>query len=354
MFILISIFIILTSLEAHQYHESYITIDYNSSKPSLEWQIEGDNLNIVLKNLDDNQNSIISWRELKNHREEILNYAERYIKIELNNKNLPIELKEFKLKRYDDQTYIVTSIQIPKKLPQNIKIDYNLFFEIDKLQKLIIKIYDKNSTKAYILSPNERNLSINFQKTTLFNSLKRFFVEGIWHILIGLDHILFLLMLILPSVKNQTDFKKVLIEIAKVVTAFSIAHSITLGLSALEIISISSKLVNVMIAVTVLLTALNNIFEKVKESYWQIAFIFGLIHGFGFANALGEFHNIKYFIYFLATFNIGIEFGQLMIVSTLLPILFIMRETAIYKKGILKFGSIVTALIAIYWIYVRI
>ncbi len=59
-------------------------------------------------------------------------------------------------------------------------------------------------------------------------------------------------------------------------------------------------------------------------------------------------------MYFLATFNIGIEFGQLMIVSTLLPILFIMRETTIYKKGILKFGSIVTALISIYWIYVRI
>jgi hypothetical protein len=186
-------------------------------------------------------------------------------------------------------------------------------------------------------------------------NLKEFFIEGIWHIWIGIDHIVFLLMLIFPSVRNVNKFKPLLFDILKIVTAFSVAHSITLILSSLEIITISSRFVEIVIALSVLLTALNNIFEKVKGFSWQIAFIFGLIHGFGFANALGELIlTQEFFIYLLLIFNLGIEFGQLIIVGFILPILYYLRDTKIYSLWILKVGSSLAILVSIFWIYERI
>lgn len=348
------ILLFVSTLYSHQYHESYISFDYNKTTPTLLWEIEGDNLEKIMT-LDDSNNSIISWREYKNHKQDILEYAKRYISIKIDDKLITIPTSKMELKRYDDQTYMLVNIEIPKIVPKKIEINYSLFFKMDQLQRCLIKVNDENSTKLFTLFRNRENIIIKLEEDSFFDNLKEFFIDGIWHILVGIDHILFLLMLIIPSVKNQKEFSKVVADIAKIVTAFSIAHAISLTLSIYDIVDISSNFINIMIAFSVLLTALNNIFEKIKGFSWQIAFGFGIIHGFGFANALGGLElSSEFFIYFVAIFNIGIEVGQLGIVMVVLPVLFMIRETSLYLKGVLKIGSIFTAFISIIWIFQRI
>ena len=189
----------------------------------------------------------------------------------------------------------------------------------------------------------------------MINSLKDFFTIGIWHIWGGIDHLLFLLMLIIPIINQYQKLKETGKEILKVVTAFSFAHSITLTLSALEIITINTQFIEITIAVSVFLTALNNIFHKINSGIWQIAFLFGLIHGFGFANALNELDLVKeFYIYFLAVFNLGIEIGQLLIVIAVIPILLFLKKRVIFSIKFLDLFSYITVIISILWIYQRI
>ena len=342
------------SLFAHQNSYSFINFDFKTPTPTLEWGIGTSYIEKVIL-LDDDKDKNITLQEVNNHKNEIIKYINKKFILTLDNKEFYLDIKELKVKIRDEEVFVL--INIPLKRAKEIDIKYSLFFDIDPLYRCFIKVIDEEKESLRTLFSVNKHIKIPVKShhVELSQNLKEFFVEGIWHIWIGVDHILFLLMLIIPSVKNSKDFRPILINIIKIVTAFSIAHSITLTLSALEIVSISSKFIEITIALSVLLTALNNIFEKVKGFFWQIAFAFGLIHGFGFANALAELELTKdYFVYLLAVFNLGIEFGQLMIVSFVLPILYKLRDNKIYLIGILKVGSLLTAILSIWWIFDRI
>ena len=121
-----------------------------------------------------------------------------------------------------------------------------------------------------------------------------FIVEGIWHIWLGVDHVLFLLTLLLPSVllatkarpDGQSGLAITILDVLKIVTAFTIAHSLTLTIAVLDWVSLPSRLVESGIALTVFLGAFNNLVPVLRERRWVAAFVFGLIHGFGFAGAM--------------------------------------------------------------------
>ncbi|RUM65400.1 MAG: HupE/UreJ family protein, partial [Sulfurospirillum sp.] len=197
------------------------------------------------------------------------------------------------------------------------------------------------------------------QKRSVWSAFKNFLVEGIWHIWIGYDHILFLMMLLIPSVYYYRDgrplprrrFRDVLIEVLKVVTGFSVAHSITLGLSVGDVVHLNSQFVEVAIALSVLFTAVNNLYPMITRHAWIMAFMFGLIHGFGFANVLHDLiiKNSQDFLAMLFGFNLGVEIGQLAIVAAVLPLLYLLEKTTFYKRFILYGFSALTAVIAALW-----
>ena len=138
------------------------------------------------------------------------------------------------------------------------------------------------------------------------------------------------------------------------VTAFTIAHSITLTLAALSIVVLPSRLVESGIALSVVLAAINNIFPVVANGRWLAAFGFGLLHGFGFAGAL---HDLGLpagsLALSLAGFNLGVEAGQLAIVLLFLPLAFALRSTWTYRRLVLGGGSIAIATIASVWLVER-
>ena len=136
--------------------------------------------------------------------------------------------------------------------------------------------------------------------------------------------------------------------------AFTVAHSVTLSLAVLEIVRLPSRLVESVIALSVALAALNNLYPWMRGRAWLVAGGFGLIHGFGFASVLGELGlRSGTLVMALVGFNVGVELGQLAVVAAFLPLAFGLKETAFYRVVTLKLGSAVIILIAAAWMMER-
>lgn len=187
-------------------------------------------------------------------------------------------------------------------------------------------------------------------------------ILGAEHIEIGSDHILFVVALLLPSVlvfsklagwQPSASFRSSLWRVLKIVTMFTIAHTITLTLGGLGIVEFSPVLVETIIAASIILAALHNIRPVLMNKEWIIAFVFGLFHGFGFAGLLGDLGltQSRQFVSLLG-FNLGIELGQATIILMVFPALFIARRTRAYVPA-MHAGSVVLIAVASAWVLDR-
>ena len=206
----------------------------------------------------------------------------------------------------------------------------------------------KNLENSQIGDPN-RELFEKVQTSGTWNTFTGFIRAGFLHVLpLGTDHILFLLGLFLLS----RNWSPLLWQIS----LFTAAHTITLGLTTTGFIQVSSSVVEPIIAGSIIVIALENIFYP-KYSHWRLAvvFIFGLIHGLGFASALGNLALPKTaLLTSLFGFNIGVEIGQfVVIVLAFLATAWIRNESS-YRKLVIVPGSILIALIGSYWMIQRI
>jgi hypothetical protein len=196
----------------------------------------------------------------------------------------------------------------------------------------------------------------------LGGSAATFVREGVTHIWLGFDHVLFLLALLLPAVLRResgqwtaTDrFREPLVRVVKLVTAFTVAHSITLSLAVLGVLALPPRVVEPIIAASVIAAALNNLRPWFGERGWMVAGGFGLIHGFGFAGALLDLGlQGSALATALVSFNVGVELGQLAIVAAFLPLAFGLRHSWGYRVLTVRFGSAAVAALAAVWMAER-
>jgi hydrogenase/urease accessory protein HupE len=163
---------------------------------------------------------------------------------------------------------------------------------------------------------------------TLLQVIGRYIEAGITHIFLGYDHIAFLAAVVL--------WARRLWPVVKIVTAFTIAHSITLSLAALDIVRIPSSIIEPAIAASIVYVAAENFLSRNIDKRWRDTFCFGLIHGFGFASAFQEFGLPRNaLIPALASFNLGVEIGQIAIVSLVVPGLLAMDRLLANSNGAL-------------------
>ena len=184
---------------------------------------------------------------------------------------------------------------------------------------------------------------------------------GMHHIWIGIDHVLFLVALLLPSVLRRREdewvplarFRPAFWNVVKVVTLFTIAHSVTLSLAALEIVNLPSRLVESIIALSIALAALHNLYPRFIGKEWLIVFGFGLFHGFGFASVMGDYQlGGDNLVAALFGFNVGVEIGQIVVIAAIFPVLYLLRKTALYPS-ILRYGSWLLVAISMMWFVER-
>ena len=231
-------------------------------------------------------------------------------------------------------------------MPAAPKLRYALFAEVDPTHRGILRVQRADgSVGVQLLEPrrtpaDDRRAPV--RATPSLRAAGSFFVEGIHHIVTGYDHLLFLLCLILPAVMRRDGrhwqpvprLADALVPVLWIVTAFTVAHSITLALAALKIVSLPARFVEPAIAVTIVLAALDNlvpIFGRLQR--WMVAFGFGLIHGFGFAGVLGELElPAAAFAWALLRFNLGLEIGQIAVVAVAVALLFALRGHRAYPR----------------------
>ncbi len=208
-----------------------------------------------------------------------------------------------------------------------------------------------------LLSPGNNELTITGPPPGVFETARRFTISGIAHIFIGIDHIAFLAALLLWARRMRS--------LIKVVTAFTVAHSITLTLAVLDVVSISSLVIEAAIAASIIYVAAENFFCQDVDRKWMATFFLGLVHGFGFAGALKDFGiPSDGIVLALASFNIGVEIGQIALVGIGFPLLLLAdnligRRTFSFEpsgdrnKRLVQVLSAVILLAGVYWLVER-
>ena len=349
--------------QAHKPSDSYLTVFADGRTLRGQWDIALRDLEFAI-GLDENGDGAITWGELKAKHAEIDAYALARLSLGVDGKLCRLLPQEHLVDEHSDGAYAVLRFgaECPGESYKTVAVEYSLFFDLDPTHRGLLRVARGADTTTGILSPERPRLELSAEGRSRLLQFVDYVREGVWHIWIGFDHILFLVSLLLPSVFVFANrqwlpagrFREAFWDVFKVATSFTVAHSITLSLAALSVIVLPSRLVESTIALSVVLAALNNLWPLVHDRRWLVAFGFGLIHGFGFASVLADLGLPREALLLaLVGFNLGVEVGQLAIISVFLPVAFAMRATWAYRRVVFVGGSAAIVLIAAVWLVER-
>ncbi len=350
---------------AHKPSDSYLSLHVAGSTISGQWDVALRDLEYAV-GLDSNGDGNITWGELRARHNDIVAYALARLAVRADGRPCPLRATAHLVDDHSDGAYEVLrfAVDCPAATapPQRLDIDYRLFFDFDAQHQGLLRLASEAGTITGVFTADRPSQHFALRAASALHQFISFGREGVWHIWIGFDHILFLLSLLLPAVlafRGQDwhpvpRFRPAFWDVVRVVTSFTVAHSITLSLAALGVVSLPSRLVESTIALSVLLAALNNLRPVIEGRRWMMAFAFGLIHGFGFASVLADLGLPRdALLLALVGFNFGVEAGQLAIVAAFLPAAFLLRATLLYRRGVMRLGSLLIAMVAAIWLVER-
>ncbi len=347
---------------AHKASDSYLRIDEAAGGLVVRWDISLRDLDAAI-DLDTNEDGKLTWAEVRAGWPKIETYATERLHID----GCPLRTTGRSLERRNDGAYAVLFLAsgcTPKKA---LAIGYSLFREVDPTHRGIAKIRLAGQPDVLaLLNPTQPTAAANRPAATdgerALTQPGGFLREGVRHILTGYDHVLFLLCLLLPSVMRRTPdgwrpvdkLSQAVLPVIGIVSAFTVAHSITLGLAALKLVALPPSVIEPAIAVTIVLAAIDNVWPVFPVRRVIVTFFFGLIHGFGFAGVLSELDlPTGQFALALLQFNVGLEIGQLLIVCCATGLLFLLRDSSRYAALVIRGGSYAAIVVGALWFIER-
>lgn len=271
------------------------------------------------------------------------------------------------LERRSDGAYAALRLVSPCRLAQEPVVRYTLLRETDPTHRGILRVERPGAApRVSLLDPGQAVALDATVRADAAMSPAGFIGEGVHHIVTGYDHVLFLLCLLLPAVMRREaraggaawrpvqTLREAVLPVAGIVTAFTVAHSVTLGLAALGWMRLPGSFIEPAIAVTIVLAAVDNLVPIFAGRRVLVTFVFGLIHGFGFAGVLGELDlPAGSFAWALFQFNLGLELGQLAIVMLAAGLLYALRERAAYPRWVIGGGSVAAIAVGTAWFLER-
>lgn len=354
-----------TTAHAHKPSDSYLRLQIDGEKVAGQWDIALRDLDLAI-GLDANADNAINWGEVRARGSDIDGYALSHLKLSSNDKPCPLSVTDHLVDHHTDGAYVVLKLAaVCTPQISTLYVDYSLLFDLDAQHRGLLRLEygdDESTVATAVFAKGDAQQRFAMNGNSAWRSLAGFISDGMHHIAIGYDHILFLIVLLLPAVLERsggrwiasTSFTESFWKVTAIVTAFTIAHSITLTLATLGFVSLPSRLVESAIALSVLLTAIDNIFPFLPRRRWIVAFAFGLLHGFGFASVLADLGLPRSELALsLFGFNIGVEIGQLMLVALIVPLAFLLRDRPLYPRFVLRGGSALIGIMATAWLLER-
>lgn len=348
---------------AHKASDSYLRLQVTEDTMSGQWDIALRDLDEVF-DVDADHDGAITWGEVRQRQVQISNYAISRLQIHANEQACTTAVSDLLIDQHSDGAYVVLPLHIScssAPLPV-LNIDYSLLFDVDAQHRGLLRLEYPQQIISAIFSPEQTSQRFEPGTSTSLRQWLGYISTGVEHIWNGYDHILFLIALLLPSVLRRVQgqwhaishFSEALRDTIKIVTAFTLAHSVTLSLAVLDIVTLPNRWVESVIAISVVLAALNNLYPLFHGRRMWVAFAFGLVHGFGFAGALSDLGLTQSAIFLpLLSFNLGVEFGQLTVVAVFLPLAYLLRDSWLYRSVVLRVGSAAAAMLALVWFVER-
>ncbi len=356
---------------AHSSSNSYLTLSMPAEQLTLRADMHLRDLDLVF-DLDENRDGQVTWAETQARRAELLAWMTQGIVLHASGQSCTLGPADLKASLHADGTYLSavwtpTCLGVTERLDEaRLTLRYDLIFAQDNLHRGLLKVDFAKYQSSALLSPERPEVAVDAADSHPLRVLGRYVVEGIWHIWIGIDHIVFLLSLLvlapLQSARHKvvqwqaaTQLRPVVMDVLAVVTAFTVAHSITLGLTITGWLTPPAHWVEPAIALSVVLAAFNNLLGISSLKRWRLAFVFGLVHGFGFASVLLDLGlPASALLAALGGFNLGVELGQLAIVGAFLPIAWALRRTRFYRWVVVTGGSLAIVVLGLFWTVQRV
>jgi hypothetical protein len=352
---------------AHKPSDSYLTLAADGAVLTGRWDIALRDLDLAL-GLDADGDGRITWGEVRSRHADIASLAQAHLVLRADGQPCALAVGPQQVDEHTDGAYSVLPLTATcPRAPAVLDIGYTLFADLDPQHRGLLSLAANGATRSAILGPQAPQQAFALAEVSRWRQFVDYFADGVWHIWIGFDHILFLLSLLLPAVGTWAAgagtraawqpvprLRVAVWEVLRIVTAFTVAHSITLSLATLGWVDLPSRLVEATIAASVVLAALNNVWPFFQGRRWMVAFGFGLIHGFGFASVLADLGLPRdALLLALVGFNLGVEAGQLAIVAAFLPVAYALRRSVFYRRVVLWGGSLAIAAIAAAWFVER-
>jgi len=359
LYFVVSLAFCAATAEAHKLSDSYLKLRTDNSRLIGQWDI-----NLVdfdnLMGLDTNQDGLITWGEVRAKRAQLEQYFAAHISVRSDGVASQLSVKELLITDHTDGPYATLLFDAGHSVGK-LEVRYDALFNIDPTHRGLLSVITPTGAQSAVFSPEHQTQSFDLQSLSPWHSFAYFVAEGTGHIS-GFDHLLFLSILLLPCVlrwnqgrwESDGNFRAVIRRITAIVTAFTLAHSLTFAIASLGVVHLPSRWVEIAIAASIFIPAVNILHPFLPGKGWAIAMGFGLIHGFGFANVLADM-DLKggSLAPALLGFNLGVEMGQLAILGVTVPLFFALRDTILYRQILLKAGAACAGLLALGWMIER-
>ena len=325
---------------AHKASDAYLQVDARSGGVDVRWDIALRDLDAVLA-LDADGDRALTWGEVRT----ALPRIEAHVLSRLAIDGCALRPAAQALETRSDGAYLALTLHADCTPPPGLPLRYTLFAESDATHRAIAQVrWPDGRNEVRLLDP----ATASAPATAGASSSSSFVAEGVHHILTGYDHLLFLLCLLLPAALGRQG--RTLWAVAGIATLFTVAHSLTLALSALGGVSLPASIVEPAIALTIVVAAIDNLRPLFGRWRLAVTFAFGLVHGFGFAGVLQELElPAAEFGWALLRFNAGLELGQLGVLALAAPVLIAVGRAPAWRRPVLQGGSLAAAALALVW-----
>lgn len=353
----------------HNPGQSYTYLKIYDDKITGRFEIILEDLNRALSK--GTTEPLITEDSLSEHLDQIHDYVSTHVRFSIDGKQLSPQFTGVDT-LHAKALFVLLDFKLLENhtTPDFIDIGYSIIFDVDPTHTGMVlieqywrgNIFNNERRPSLVFSSSNQNQRLDLSNYTMFSGFTGIVKLGVKHIWLGIDHVLFLIALILPAAmirrerywKPVTEFKSALFYVVKIVTLFTIAHTMTLSLAAFKVVDLPGRLVESVIAISIAAAALDILFPVFKKKIAWVVFIFGLFHGFGFASVLAHLGVLgEHMALSLFGFNLGVEIGQIAVILVIFPVLYMIRNYAFFPKIILRFGAVSLIMLSAVWFVER-